>query len=339
MEQEDKNIRSSCRKSSIDGKKNQLWQHKDRNFWREKSVCCLNVKFSFYFLYILFVVGEWKWGTEELYWIQWLVPAVSTGHLSLWNASWFSKVPSGNKCPHILAPGGESWFLQHRCSSLETATLGFRHKSCQCADWGGFSSALRSHVTWAFHETQTGARLYPFLQMLHKQEAAGFSRTHREPRFCFVNSAAAHQTFGGTPLPRPDPEHEADSIPSFVTCSWNASPPLHSRLCAGQHHSGDKWTWEVPVHLYPQHTGSVSAWGALLGERLSHHPPRFSISQPCTAGLVPCLRSSSWSGATARCSAQVGLFFSQLTGDGLTPQLQPLVIPPYSVKFHPFTAS
>lgn len=58
-------------------------------------------------------------------------------------------------------------------------------------------------MTRAFHQPQTGARLDPFLQMLQKQEAAAFSRTHRELQFCFANSAAAHQTFGVTPLPRP----------------------------------------------------------------------------------------------------------------------------------------
>lgn len=97
------------------GKKKTLWQHKDRNFWREKCVRCLNVTFSFYFLYILSVVGEWKWVTEGLYWIQWLVPAVSTVHLSLWNGSWFSEVPSGNKYAHT------SWHREVKVGFCSTA--------------------------------------------------------------------------------------------------------------------------------------------------------------------------------------------------------------------------
>lgn len=96
-------------------KKKQLWQHKDRHFWREKCVCCLNVKFSFYFLCISSVVGEWKWATEGLYWMQWLVPAVSTVHLSLWNASWFSEVPSGNKYAHT------SWHREVKVGFCSTA--------------------------------------------------------------------------------------------------------------------------------------------------------------------------------------------------------------------------
>lgn len=306
--------------------KKQLWQHIDRNFWREKSVRCLNVKFSFYFLYILSVVGEWKWVTVGLYWIQWLVPAVSTVHLSLWKASWFSEVPSGNKYAHT------SWHREVKVGFCSTAVHYWKLPLLASATRAvsvetEVVSVQRAGATWPFHQTQTGARLYPFLQMLQKQEAAGFSRTHREVQFCFVNSAAAHQTFGVTPLPRPlTPNMKPTASPPVLRdlqlkCKPQPTPPRF--LFTSTHNA-----------LVP-----VPAWGALSGERLSRHPPRFSISQLCTAGLVPCLRSSSWSGATARCSAQVGLFFSQLTGDGLTSQLQPLIIPPYSVKFQPFTAS
>lgn len=134
-------------------------------------------------------------------------------------------------CPHILAPGGESCFLQHFCSLLKTATLGFRQKSWHYADWGGFSSSFRSK--WA-EVSRKPAPIQP-------KKVPGFMhfcRCSRNPKL-----QVSLSPFGVTELPcflNVTPSMKPTV--SLSVCPSAAMPGRARLLCAALHHSGEKWT-------------------------------------------------------------------------------------------------
>lgn len=99
-------------------------------------------------------------------------------------------------------------------------------------------------------------------------------------------------------------------------------------ICTTQGNRGLMWR-DAAVHLY-LHICCIAVWDVLPGEQLcNHHGYPFSSLVPCPANVK----------GTGFCSAQTRLFLSQLTEDGLTFQLQSLIIPSYCLKFHPFTDS